>query len=515
MNKKIRDTIFFIICFTLIFNNIPEILQLNSIGGFMGKKLVIYPLIIGLIYTYYCQYKYKNVCVYFKQFRIFLFIYTVLIMISFIVGLYIYPYYSLIVEGPMEQINKISNLIYILKILNINIDQDTLVIFWMIIRNLKNLLLETIYTFLGSYMIFCWYYKEWKSGWNILEKSINVSLGIVLIYCSIEIFYLAGNEFAKNILINITPFFHYVEEYGTWWPPLLWKNQLRSVFEEPSYFGMYATFIMPFLWYRILTGTQKKNMLYNILVLIAFLFCLFLTKSRMATCLFLVEYILFLLIFFGLKKNLLYKKYMIITMCLIISFFSANVFISYTENNRSNTIDLKVNQYVNENITSITTTDKRSNNTRYSVMIADLHLGLDYPFLGVGYNLRNAYVLNYLPKMSDNNKEINKWIEEKEKMGILKKNIPKLGEYTSRFSETGFLGLFIFFIPPFILFKCFIKKIRNKKLEYNTKLIYLIYLISFIGVLSIGIGDTINNTYYYWILLGLGYAICLGDKYTI
>lgn len=65
MNIKVRDGLFFCICFTLIFNNIPKILQMNFLGGsVLGGKLVFYPIFLGIIYTIYCHVKYKNIFVY-------------------------------------------------------------------------------------------------------------------------------------------------------------------------------------------------------------------------------------------------------------------------------------------------------------------------------------------------------------------------------------------------------------------------------------------------------------------
>ena len=510
MNKKIRDNIFLVICCALIFNNVPEAIQLNSIGGVMGKKLLIYPLLVGFVYTAYCQYKYKNNINHFKIFKRFILFYICIMILSLLVGICVYPYYDLILYGPIDQIEKMSKLINILQYMDISVEYDLLVILWMIIRNIKNLLLEIIYTFGGAYMIFCWYYNEWKQGIAVLKKSIVVSLIIIFLYSSIEIFYLSGNKLAENILINITPYFHYVEEYGTWWPPLLWRGQLRSIFEEPSYFGMYATFIMPMLWYKII-NLKKNNIILFCCVMVMFCFCLFLTKARTAVCLFLGEMFLLTIIVLYFKNINLYKKYAMIILCSVIAFIGANIFISNIMNSNNNDIvNLEVNEYISNNITSIASTEQRSNNTRYSIMIADLKLGLDYPILGVGYNLRSAYIPNYLPEMSRNNKEVNTWINEQHNLGVLKKSIPKLGEYTSRFSETGILGLIIFLIPSIILLKSCIIKLFYKKIEYQQKLMYAFFLISFIGVLMIGLGDTINNTYYYWVLLGLGYAMCFG-----
>ena len=37
MNSTIRDYIFFLLCFSLIFDNIPKPIQLNFLGGEVGN----------------------------------------------------------------------------------------------------------------------------------------------------------------------------------------------------------------------------------------------------------------------------------------------------------------------------------------------------------------------------------------------------------------------------------------------------------------------------------------------
>ena len=68
MNYKIRNILFLLISFFLIFNNVPKVIQQNNIGGSLLDKLVFYPIFIGLICTVYCQYKYKNVLVNYNKF---------------------------------------------------------------------------------------------------------------------------------------------------------------------------------------------------------------------------------------------------------------------------------------------------------------------------------------------------------------------------------------------------------------------------------------------------------------
>lgn len=61
MSRKMRDILFFLIVFTLIFNSIPKAIQLNFIGGPAGDKLCVYPLLVGFLYSFWCQYKYGDV----------------------------------------------------------------------------------------------------------------------------------------------------------------------------------------------------------------------------------------------------------------------------------------------------------------------------------------------------------------------------------------------------------------------------------------------------------------------
>lgn len=123
--------------------------------------------------------------------------------------------------------------------------------------------------------------------------------------------------------------------------------------------------------------------------------------------------------------------------------------------------------------------------------------------------LRNNYVQNYLSDKGKQNTEIKMWIANKEKLGTLRFIFPKLGEYTSRFAETGILGLICFLVPPFYLLYNIFKKLSF--LSMKERLPYIMYVISLLGIMVSGIGDTLNITYCYWVLLGLGYAMCFGE----
>lgn len=515
MNKKICDILFLILCICLVFLNIPPIIQMKLLGSVVGSKLVFYPLIIGLIYTFYCEYKYKNVLVNFAKFKKYIFLFLGINLISTIIGLYIYPYYDLILHGPVDQIERLSSGIFVLNSLGIDIEYKILAELW-ILAKLKTVCLDSLYTFGGAYMIYCWYYNRVKDGYILLLKAIIISIVIILFYSFIEIFYLLGNDFATNILIFVNPILHEIKSLGTWWPPLLWQGQLRSIFTEPSYYGIYAAFAMPFLWYAFI---KAKNLKYKIsigMLMFGFVFCLFLTKARTAVALFGGECVLLILFMLYLRKKIFIQKVICILLCSGIAFLGANIVIGNMSVNKKAETTNKVNveAYLEDNIGSLASTDKRSNTARYSVMIANFKIGVDYPILGVGTNLANAYITEYLPDMSKNNVEVNMWLKDQQEKGILKSGFPDLGEYTCRFAQNGLLGLMVFLAPAFILLRKLLQKIYLEGNNYEIVLPYVFFTISFIGIMTAGIGDQINITYCYWVLLGLGYAMCFG-KHSI
>ncbi len=511
MNKRIFLVIFLFLSLFLIFNNISAIFQINLISGLLQTKLVFYPIFIGLIYTVYCQYKYSNILVNFDKFLKFIILYLGGICVSLIIGLYTYPYYDLVMNGPITQIERLSKVINILNNFEIYIDEKILTILWMIQSRIKGALLEVLYTFGGAYMIYCWYHNNWRTAFKILIKAVLASLVIIFGYCFIELLYLSGNETAKSILITITPYFHVIKSDGTWWPPLLLPGQLRSIFAEPSYYGIYFAFAMPLLWFVFVSLSKHYYKIFSILAIVFFTFCLFLTQARTAVALFCGEVFILFVFTVYLRNKFIFKQVGKIFVASITAFLLSGLFINnLLVDNRYN-ID-SVESYVESNLTSLTSTSQRSNGARYSIMIADFKIGLDHPLIGVGTGLRNAYIPDYLPEMAKDNAEVNMWIKKQQEKGILRSGFPKLGEYTSRFAETGIIGLVLFLVPPFILLRKLYFKITDKVLNVDDKLPYVFFTISLIGIMASGLGDSINITYCYWVLLGVGYAMCFGKE---
>ena len=550
MNKKICNLLFYLIIISIAFNNIPNNIRIPFIGDFLADKLVFYPILVGLIYTIYCQYKYKNVCINFAIFIKFVCVYLVTVIFSSFIGIYNYPYYDTFIKNGVSNINGLLQMISMLNMLNISINERSAIFLWIFMRTIKMTFCLLIYGFGGAYMIYCWYHDDWKIAFKILLKAILVILFVVFAYSFIETLYLAGNVTAKDILIQITPYFHEINNLGSSrgdWPPILWYTpQLRSIFAEPSYFAIFAGFAVPFIWYCINVKTQK--ILYS--VLLCFMaFFIFLTQARTATALLFGEIILLLLLSIYFRNKLIVRTLICVLLSTGIAFISANYFINnfmkdvpkyykqssvaltntqsksnYGKELKSNIKDKKINNshkskniinqkknnkinnktdnYLDKNFYSIFSANKRSNSARFAYIKSAFRVGLDYPILGVGKGLTAAYMTDYFTDDEKKVGEVKRRIQRQKDVGILTAGMPILCEYVKRFAESGLAGVIIYFMPLIYLICSTFRKIKTLQPEY------LFYGVSLTGILASGFSLGFTGTYYYWVLLGLGYAMC-------
>ncbi len=504
MNTKIRNTIFFLMVFSLIFNNIPRSVKLTVLGGPVGGKLVVYPLVAALLYSFWCQYKYKNVFVDIRPFARYIAVFVGIMLLSVIVGLCNFPYYNQVLAGPVSQIEKLPKVLAFCQAHGLAVDSRLLVQAWIIWRALKSVLLEAFWCFGGAYIVYCWYKNEWKQAVVIVTRAILASSFVIVLYSVVEVAWLANSEAAEPLLRAINPYIHDIEGNGKWWPPLLWPAQLRSVFSEPSYYGIYMAFALPWLWQRIY---QRQGKVY-LIVTFLLSFGLILTKARTSFMLYVGELVLlalFCLLWARNKSSLLsFGKVIVIGLC---AFLLGVGFISQYVQGNGYAADNTLTAYVESNAGSLANSDARSNRARYSVMEADIKIGLDHPILGVGKELRNGYLPDYFSEKALQDNEVKMWLSFREKLGIMRSGFPMLGEYTSRFSESGLLGLGIFFVPIIVLLRALYRRLQQD----SNRLPYIMFAVSFCGSLAAGIGDTLHTLDCYYLLLGLGYAIALGS----
>lgn len=571
------DALFLVLIITLIFVTIPKPISLDILGV-TGKEFAIYPLAIGMILMLYAwitlrKKKQVNYSIHLDSqefilksnwyFRI-LFIVLALSVIS---GVLSYSYYGQLLSNS-EYLP--ARLIHIMEIFHSENISKAGIGLWLIFKGLKNVFFDVFWLFGGSFLIYLWYRNRPTRCFEILIKGIFVSLGIIYLYELIELPYLLGNQTAAHILATINPYIHQIGHLNNyyvgnndaavqayaWWPPLLWKHQVRSVFAEPSFFGMYCAFVVPwfwFVWFQIKKGGfLSLKGLAMALAMTYLYFLLFATQARTAIILFLGE--LVLLVSYGIyRRDKEILKRMIVILFLIFIAFSGSLLFTQIErggvgvfagavnssfkakddaeslakkaggnngsqngspnkvkNGAESLVQKAGKSYISENITSAVGKDKRSNRARFSLMEAELKVWMAHPVLGVGKGLKAAYIPEKLPSDATKSSEVRMWIDRLHANGPLRATFPDVSEYTSKLCEIGLLGCLLYYFPAAYLayfFLLFLRRSRDNKQYLRIQSLISFYLISLAGILAGGISTSLNVNYCFGVLLGIGFIL--------
>ena len=519
-SNKYIDSLIGLSFIFVIFPVIPMSLRIGFLGGEFSAKASFYTLFICLVYSVWLKrHSLRQYHLYWKE-LVYIALLGFSITVSLVHGLINFPYYDL-VPGTNYMNHKLEAIIQF--IFNETVSEYTLSVIHFCFRVLKNSLTQLIFTFGFSYLIFYWYKNRSETIFKIVSKGSLISATLVVVFGVVELFYFDKQQWALSLLTYIRPIVHAIEINNTWWPPLFWSAfQIRSLFPEPSFLGIYSVITIPFIWNIVFTSKSKKLVGSSLIILLLLEMITLLANSRTATVLLIIDHILLVLALCIQFKN---KKFVIhtvlVTLVGLLAFIGNIVYTSnvlYVQdastksiNTTSSTIkNISTQQVANEissygenNVKSLSKKSSRSNNQRYGVMKADLDIFKENPLLGVGQGLRTPYVLNHLDEDSLNNTEVKMWIDNVKNKGLINISIPMLGEYTSRLSETGIIS-FVLFMGPivFLLVRLLIYVFKNPK-----DIWIIFFTIAYIESLLTGIGTTLNELYYFWILLGFGYAL--------
>ncbi len=554
MEKYYRtiDILFVMLISTLIFTVIPKTISFEPFGGVMGSKLSIYPLLLGILITIKTVGENKENDSNFDNFNKIVLKFAVCLFcvnfISLFWGIINYPYINSILGDP-KFIPK-----GILKIFNFlgydyhAISQNTIKV-WVGIKGVKNILANIIWQYGCAYFIYFWYKNRMQDCFNLLLKGILIGTFFIFLYELIELPYLLGSDSAKNILVIINPYIHRIgrltnfynatssQDYNwySWWPRLLWPNQVRSVFAEPSFLGLHCAFSIPWTWYRIWKiKDEKKNLKKNDTWIwwstcLFLTFLVFLTRSRTALLLYLFQMGLLFLYCLVKKTKCDFRKLAFLMTFSILMFFSSLIFINLSHNkilsqsatrgvhNQTDTQLMKssaIDNYVSENVSSAFSKKQRSNLARLSLMAAELKVWLEHPALGVGMGMRAAYIPEKFSREAFESNEVRMWVNRLKDNGPLIASFPNVSEYTSKLCELGLLGVVAYYSPVVYLLISFAKVIKDSICSKNNN--YLIdfkynflifYLIQLLGFLVSGITTSLDVSFCFWVLIGIGLII--------
>lgn len=566
MNRKIIDTLFILILISAPLKYANQVFALPGfVGGPFARDFVIWPLLLGLIYTLYCQWKFGDVIYEWHKFKKYIVAYTVILFASLAWGFINYPYWDMFFNGQAVNNAKYATALGILNKAGFNVEENTILSFWLGLKFVKDIILKVFYTFGGAYMIFCWYHNQMLRAIQLLKNVTVGLLSVIAAYGVVDMCYQNGQMWAQNFISVMWPILHTNPE-GAYFPMFLGARN-RSLFMEASYFAIYMAFAFPILWWKIVESKGKVRI--GLVLLYLLLACeIYLGQSRTGMALFWGELLLLSLVAI-FKKN---RKLFISTICLFagaaISFGGSIYFLQHLQvpaqlgertplatkkieilkskhqekalsaNKKAQimqdksqektssdtkkvqivqdkkpitTANKQVKSYIDDSLLSLFDKEKAkkragSNYVRIGVTIANIEIGLKHPLLGVGQGLDTAYLYEIFK--NDQNGELkNRFIKPLEKKGLLNSGSPLMCEYTAQFMQSGLLGIVFFSMPMGYVIICFLRRLF-KKIE-DEKIFYTILFITLsdIGISITGFGNTVNITYCYWLMIGVSYVV--------
>lgn len=337
---------------------------------------------------------------------------------------------------------------------------------------------------LGFGLAVTWFFYHFliqeKNYLAIMRTFMLVSFLIIGLYSIVEIGYLLGNDLAYRILEVVVPYIREPDIYP----------RLTSVSGEPSWFAMYASFILP--WVISFIFTEKRINSY-LLVLVYFLVMIGLTFSRTAYFITLVQLAIFIFILALFSKYRVEKKKLL--SLIAAALFAIIIVVNIQGFGMTGT---------NEVMTSFTdkeTSYAGSNIARLGSQITAVRIGVDYPIFGVGLGQYGFHMPAYVPDWAWDNKAIQDYMDPDP--GSIW--APVHGIYPRILAELGFVGLLIWLaIWSVLLFKCWQRCYERTKQQGKLDYLGLALIISIIGVLMSGLNTDTFRFMGYWISLSLG-----------
>ena len=425
-------------------------------------------------------------------------------IISTFIGVNEYGYYNLF---SLEQTEGLRHLLQTIRNVGVNITDATAIKIWTGLRFIKRCFVNVIL----RYGISLWVYHLFQADTdragldnedngliNRLNFAINILCIILIIYSAFEIGYLRGNQFCRDLLTLVNPLLYEPQIMHGWWPPLLWKNQLRSLFAEPSFFGLGSTFIVPFLFYKIL---KSKDVPFTWICYAAFTIMLFMTRARTAVLLFIIQIFMLLLYSCGINRKF-FRKTIVVLVITVLSFGFALFLMSgfkdpsvISSNTKNESVQETVSNYVGDNVASVVG-NKRSNSARFANVRASILTGLQNPVFGVGTGLASAYINANLTEEDLSNDEVKNWSRYMYREGPVNAPFPNLNQFSVEIAQYGIPGLIMYLLPVFYIFQ---QLLKLKKQKFNTEIacFFIAYIGSCIGMLS-------NEAFFtYYVLTGI------------
>lgn len=506
--KKLEEWFLFFLIILMPVTRFPEQFKIPFLGNNIPVIINIFMTLILIIWMK----KNSNWKLPYKKFAI---IFSLWAFICLLIGTITFPFWDERAENFLKSAKLIQQIKYIApavadSYIFLHLKYG-LSVTWYLIRDYLFPLFSVFYV-----IYFLYGKNKWEDGVNWVSKAALAMTCLMGIYSFIEVIWIWTNsELASNILIAINSHLYDIKSLNGWWPPALWKGQLRSYTMEPSFFGIFASFLFPFLIYRVWYLHKKKEVVFLILLV----FMIFMTKARTAIVIYLIEALIIILITLLVRCKNWGKISLGICGVTIISFlfyllgtiyFGADNTVNVKDTGSvhkpaitTQSIKKESDKYVTQNINSVAEVGQRSNIARFGNSIAMAKVGIEHPIFGVGQGYQNMYMRDLFPEFSKNNIEIKNWTKDLDEKGFMQAGYPILNTFSAVLAQTGFIGLILFLLP---IFYVLVQLMKNRYLLQNFSIVCLL------GALMGQMGCMLSNWYYLTYPIVLSLLICCIDN---
>ena len=328
-----------------------------------------------------------------------------------------------------------------------------------------------------------------------IRKFIMVSFMLVGIYCIFELSTLLGiSNFSK--LIEIISYFVHNDNRG-----IVYQRGIRGLSGEASYFGMYISFILPWIFSYLFTEKKLKY----VFIFIYMLVITFFTKSRFAIAIIYLQVFLYFILFvYNFKTNINKKKLIGVFIATVIALgFGINSI--YEKGGYDKYGNSASGVSISQLIESITNPNNYSNIARIGLMKAGLRMGIDNSITGVGLGQYAFNANDYVDNHTLKSHEVQNWLDNNTEAWT-----PSFSLHIRILAEAGIIGFLIWFVLwAYTLFNLF--KIWKSK---DSDFYGLTLIVSICGVLAAGFNADTYTFSPYWILLALSLKYLRDNKYS-
>ena len=472
--QKLQKLALFCLILFLPLNSIPKRFAIPGIGGDLSNYFFILGMVL-LVYEYFKFGFSVN-----KKVKYFFCTYIVWQLICLAHGLWFYEYNELL---TLNQIPRLEAILNKLASYGVVIPELTAIKCWLWLRFSKNILLLNNIVFLLCFYIWHLYKNDFTSAFNDVRRAVICLVMLMGAYSFVELLWLKLNlPFAKLFLETVNPLLYDIVIVHGWWPPLLWNGQLRSISREPSFFGIISVMCLPFMWSYLFEKEYKKL---SLLCLFYFSLMIAATNARTAIVLTIGELGLLLLFNIVVQNKEFFKKTILVVVITILA-FSFNLInfksLMYATNGSINS----ATNYLKNNVVSVADTSSRSNNARFANLIANLNTVVEYPVMGVGTGLKDAYIDRNLPEFAYSNSEVRNWSRYMRNEGVLKMGYPGLNKYADVAVQNGMIGLVLYLSVVGYLMLQILKYRKAIFTDYRTVML----VIAMLGLLAAQISNS-------------------------